>query len=110
MHAYKYPSIGDIYLEDTFNQSIQIAFTIWDPQMASLLVMVMFGISATVAQANRYPRVANHVRGVGLGGCCQGGAPESFRVKGQYTGYCGQRYGRYSAVISSTKLGNSQMQ
>jgi hypothetical protein len=44
-------------------QSIQIAFTIWDPQMASLLVMVMFGISATVAQANRY-RVANHVRGV----------------------------------------------
>ena len=42
-------------LEDTFNQSIQIAFTIWDSQMTSLLVMVMFGISVTVAQANRYP-------------------------------------------------------
>jgi hypothetical protein len=50
----KCPSIGDICLEDTFNQSIQIAFTLWDPQMASL-VLVMCGISATVAQANRYP-------------------------------------------------------
>jgi hypothetical protein len=51
----KCPSIGDIYLEDTFNQSIQITFTIWDLQMASLLVIIMYGISATVAQANRYP-------------------------------------------------------
>jgi hypothetical protein len=28
----KCPSIGDVYLGDAFNQSIQIAFTIWDPK------------------------------------------------------------------------------
>ena len=36
----KCPSIGDLCLGDAFNQSIQIAFTIWDPQMASLLVTI----------------------------------------------------------------------
>jgi hypothetical protein len=36
----KCPSIGEVCLRDTFNQSIQIAFTIRDPQMASLLVVI----------------------------------------------------------------------
>jgi hypothetical protein len=36
----KCPSIREVCLRDTFNQSIQIAFTIWDPQMASLLVVI----------------------------------------------------------------------
>jgi hypothetical protein len=38
----KCPSIGDVYLGSTFNQSVQIAFTIWDPQIASLLVGYIF--------------------------------------------------------------------
>jgi hypothetical protein len=38
----KCPSIGDVYLGSTFNQSVQIAFTIWEPQIASLLVGYIF--------------------------------------------------------------------
>ena len=34
------PSVEDVCLGDAFNQSIQIAFTIWDPQMVSLLVTI----------------------------------------------------------------------
>jgi hypothetical protein len=36
----KRSSIGDLCLRDAINQSIQIALTIWDPQMASLLVVI----------------------------------------------------------------------
>jgi hypothetical protein len=38
----KCPSIGDVYLGSTFNQSVRITFTIWDPQIASLLVEYIF--------------------------------------------------------------------
>jgi len=31
-------SMGDVCLGDAFNRPIQVAFAIWDPQMASLLV------------------------------------------------------------------------
>ena len=35
-------SMGDVYLGDTFNQSIQIAFTIWDPKWPRSLSRVYF--------------------------------------------------------------------
>jgi len=34
--------IGDVRLRDTFNQSIQIAFAIGNPQMASLRVSIIY--------------------------------------------------------------------
>jgi hypothetical protein len=46
----KCPSIGDVYLGSTFNQSVQIAFTIWDPQMALLLV----GYISQVRSSHKY--------------------------------------------------------
>ena len=35
-------SMGDVYLGDAFNQSIQIAFTIWDPKWPRSLSRVYF--------------------------------------------------------------------
>src|ERR1700728_4478479 len=71
----KYPSIGDIYLEDTFNQSIQIAFTIWDspnglaPRNGYVWYFCYCGAGKSL------PRVANHEGVLGLGGVAKGVLP-----------------------------------